>query len=553
MDVPDYHVPTRGEMVSIVPTDVAAGSTTDLFALSGDFATPTEFSEIACIVGGNNVNASTSLFAKVGSSELYAIRFIGTEHASAWHYKIVSSPCVGLLIESYLIKAPDLTTAKSTLASWASELPTIFTGTYENAGANLSPTNTTMATNGFVQRFFPACGARYNNNNGGNGIVDYYPGQIGRCWTTDYYGSYGVILAFSNISGGDLRLTTGLPKYGYSVRLFKDSFTRKTASGLTIDDISACTYDGTEQEPTPDVYDGSTKLTKDVDYHLSYTNNINAGTATLTLKGIGAFTGTTTKTFTINKAASTMTNNDGAVSFTASQNTNSTISRTITCTNCSVSGASVTSGSGFSITRDDNTITVTRTSAAAISGGVITVTGTPIDATNYSNPSNITINVSGTLYDSGVALANASVGYKVCSNGKAYDTSATLPSGVSVIGMVAYKDGSSGIVMYKQDNSGTYAWANRDTGNPSAVNVYVSDLSSKTSKSWICGTKDQYQSCFNGFNQLSSAGCSQLDASYRYWTSNESSITGRALYFQNGSMGSYDKGTLFKVRAIFAF
>ena len=540
-------------MVSIVPTDVAAGSTTDLFALSGDFATPTEFSEIACIVGGNNVNASTSLFAKVGSSELYAIRFIGTEHASAWHYKIVSSPCVGLLIESYLIKAPDLTTAKSTLASWASELPTIFTGTYENAGANLSPTNTTMATNGFVQRFFPACGARYNNNNGGNGIVDYYPGQIGRCWTTDYYGSYGVILAFSNISGGDLRLTTGLPKYGYSVRLFKDSFTRKTASGLTIDDISACTYDGTEQEPTPDVYDGSTKLTKDVDYHLSYTNNINAGTATLTLKGIGAFTGTTTKTFTINKAASTMTNNDGAVSFTASQNTNSTISRTITCTNCSVSGASVTSGSGFSITRDDNTITVTRTSAAAISGGVITVTGTPIDATNYSNPSNITINVSGTLYDSGVALANASVGYKVCSNGKAYDTSATLPSGVSVIGMVAYKDGSSGIVMYKQDNSGTYAWANRDTGNPSAVNVYVSDLSSKTSKSWICGTKDQYQSCFNGFNQLSSAGCSQLDASYRYWTSNESSITGRALYFQNGSMGSYDKGTLFKVRAIFAF
>ena len=101
----------------------------------------------------------------------------------------------------------------------------------------------------------------------------------------------------------------------------------------------------------------------------------------------------TTGTLTINKVASSMSNGSGAVSFTSSQGNNSTISRTITCTNCSVSGASVTSGSGFSVSRSGNTITITRSTIAAFSG-TVTVTGTPSNSTNYNNPSNITISVS---------------------------------------------------------------------------------------------------------------------------------------------------------------
>ena len=87
-----------------------------------------------------------------------------------------------------------------------------------------------------------------------------------------------------------------------------------------------------------------------------------------------------------------MSNGSGAVSFTKTQDTNSTISRTITCTNCSVSGASVASGSGFTVSHSGNTVTIKRTTADAFSGSV-TVTGT--GNTNYNNPSNITISVSG--------------------------------------------------------------------------------------------------------------------------------------------------------------
>ena len=550
-NIQGYHVPSHEEQVSIIPSDKLLTSGTDIFSISTyTLNNPYEFSETASNIGGTTVAASTSVFGKNADYDYYAVRFINTPYCSAWHYIWATSPTSGLLIESYLLDGiMTLEEAKAALADLASS--TTFTKSAGAVTANQTPETLVATPNCYVQRFLPACGDRNYS-----GVAQVAMGTSGFYRSSTSVGdnayNWGITKSFLHCGFGGLTS-------GNSVRLFKDAFTRKAASSLTIDDISAYTYDGTAKEPTPAVRDGSTLLTKDVDYQLSYTNNINAGIATLTLKGIGAFTGTATKAFTINKAASTMTNNDGAVSFTASQNTNSTISRTITCTNCSVSGASVTSGSGFSITRDDNTITVTRTSAAAISGGVITVTGTPIDVTNYSNPSNITINVSGTLYDSGVALANASVGYKVCSNGKAYDTSATLPSGVSVIGMVAYKDGSSGIVMYKQDNSGTYAWANRDTGNPSAVNVYVSDLSSKTSKSWVCGTKDQYLLCSSNPNfgtllsRLNSAGCSQFDTSYRYWTSNEASITGTAVYFQNGTLGSSGKVTLFKVRAIFAF
>ena len=91
-------------------------------------------------------------------------------------------------------------------------------------------------------------------------------------------------------------------------------------------------------------------------------------------------------------SSSSMSNPDGAVSFTSSQGVNSQISRTITCTNCSVSGVSV-SGSGFSVICSGNTVTVMRTSTSAISGS-ITVTGTAIN-NNYTNPSSITISVSG--------------------------------------------------------------------------------------------------------------------------------------------------------------
>ncbi|MDD6646130.1 MAG: RICIN domain-containing protein, partial [Oscillospiraceae bacterium] len=62
------------------------------------------------------------------------------------------------------------------------------------------------------------------------------------------------------------------------------------------------TYDGTEKEPTVTVQNDTETLAKDTDYTVEYTNNTNAGISTVTVTGIGNYTGTLTKTFIINKA-----------------------------------------------------------------------------------------------------------------------------------------------------------------------------------------------------------------------------------------------------------
>lgn len=133
---------------------------------------------------------------------------------------------------------------------------------------------------------------------------------------------------------------------------------------------------------------------------------------------------------------------------------------------------------------------------------------------------------------------------------------------ITRIGMVARRNSGtngSGIVLYKQDNSGLYTWANRNGGNPSPVAVYVSDLSSKTNKSWTCGTQEQYQQCGvdDGSpwstlqSRLSSAGCTQF-SSDKYWSDTEGN-TGRAYYFSDGTWGKKSKSDDIKVRPLFEF
>ena len=66
------------------------------------------------------------------------------------------------------------------------------------------------------------------------------------------------------------------------------------------------TYDGTEKEPSVTVTFEENTLTKGTDYTITYSNNTNAGTATVTITGIGNYTGTITKEFTINQAENTL-------------------------------------------------------------------------------------------------------------------------------------------------------------------------------------------------------------------------------------------------------
>ena len=62
-------------------------------------------------------------------------------------------------------------------------------------------------------------------------------------------------------------------------------------------------YDGKEKTPDVTIKNGEVTLEKDSDYSVSYADNINAGTATVTITGIGKYTGKITKQFKINKVS----------------------------------------------------------------------------------------------------------------------------------------------------------------------------------------------------------------------------------------------------------
>lgn len=58
-------------------------------------------------------------------------------------------------------------------------------------------------------------------------------------------------------------------------------------------------YTGEACAPSVTVVDGETTLVQDVDYTVTCENNINAGTASVLVTGIGQYTATAEKTFQI--------------------------------------------------------------------------------------------------------------------------------------------------------------------------------------------------------------------------------------------------------------
>lgn len=90
-------------------------------------------------------------------------------------------------------------------------------------------------------------------------------------------------------------------KGNYNSSLSKSFTIKARALSNTTITLSATTYtyDGTAKKPTVTVKDGDTKLVKDTDYTVTYSNNVNVGTATAKVTGKGNYTGTVSKTFKI--------------------------------------------------------------------------------------------------------------------------------------------------------------------------------------------------------------------------------------------------------------
>ena len=110
---------------------------------------------------------------------------------------------------------------------------------------------------------------------------------------TDYTISYN-----NNINVGTATATiTGTGNFTGTTTVTFNIVTK--TSKIVIGKISDRTYTGKAITPSVYVREGTKTLKKDVDYKVSYTNNINAGTATVTITGIGSYEGTASKTFQI--------------------------------------------------------------------------------------------------------------------------------------------------------------------------------------------------------------------------------------------------------------
>lgn len=103
-------------------------------------------------------------------------------------------------------------------------------------------------------------------------------------------------------NAGEYTVTvTGTENY-YNTANKTYTITPKSIAGATVNLDPAVTYayNGDEQKPVPEVKDGETPLTKDVDYTVSYSNNINAAAATgdnaptVTITGKGNYDENTT-------------------------------------------------------------------------------------------------------------------------------------------------------------------------------------------------------------------------------------------------------------------
>lgn len=91
-----------------------------------------------------------------------------------------------------------------------------------------------------------------------------------------------------------------------SVTATPTSEKRQNISSAVISPISAVTYNERAKYPEIVVRYNGTRLRSGYDYTVAYTNNVNVGTARVTITGIGKFTGIKTATFNILKASQTI-------------------------------------------------------------------------------------------------------------------------------------------------------------------------------------------------------------------------------------------------------
>ena len=123
---------------------------------------------------------------------------------------------------------------------------------------------------------------------------------------TDYTVSYR-----NNVNAGTATVVlTGKGNYtGTKSVTFKIG--AKSISGVTVSSVGTQKWTGDPIKPTPTVKDGTKTLKSGTDYKLTYKNNKEPGTATITVTGCGNYTGTKSVTFRIGAKTGTWRQSGG--------------------------------------------------------------------------------------------------------------------------------------------------------------------------------------------------------------------------------------------------
>lgn len=110
----------------------------------------------------------------------------------------------------------------------------------------------------------------------------------------DYKVSY-----YNNVNVGTAKIVvTGMNNYSNTTEIYFN-ITQKALSSLEFSGISNKVYTGSAITQNITILNDETKLVKNKDYTVTYSNNTNPGEAKITFKGKGNYTGTVTKTFII--------------------------------------------------------------------------------------------------------------------------------------------------------------------------------------------------------------------------------------------------------------
>lgn len=204
INIPGYHLPTWAEQVRIIPSTNASANGTNWFSAVKN--TPTAMDS----------NSGKGWYTANPANNVYAVRIVDGV-LTAWHYQLVTSPCSGLQIDSYVLAyqhtgAGDTWTEAEMKVILAS-LPS--SSVWTTAAANESP-ESNSSTSSRCTRILPACGYTIS----GSGDATTLVGSYGTYWSATANGGSN---AFRwDFISGYLCESQDAQGRGFSVRLFRD-------------------------------------------------------------------------------------------------------------------------------------------------------------------------------------------------------------------------------------------------------------------------------------------------------------------------------------------